>query len=403
MKITGFDRLQKQLDEAQRGFAALDGEIGTVRFNPRDPSSIQAAVAEVEYLVDAKAASFRGNPLVDAAVQQLKGRYRSAIEERAAAARAVQVTSTSRTEDFMGSIDVRVLDQIENAIRDLRNSELQTFERPLKLLAKLLHSPGIAEVRDELTSRVDWNAFLAASEKTGGGMAGSHKLLWPEDQEQYFGLVLVMIEKMADAPEWATNFCFQYFYSGSKIVAGVHTATSQILVPFARDFRLYLSEKKGALPGRRAVGNARKIFIVHGHDEGAREGVARFCEKIGFEAIILHEQASRGMTIPQKLEAYGDVGFAIVLLTPDDLGRSVAEDDLRPRARQNVILELGYFAGRLGADRVCALKRGEIDLPSDYVGVVYVEHDDAGGWRAKLGKELEAAGFEIDWNLVMKG
>jgi hypothetical protein len=113
----------------------------------------------------------------------------------------------------------------------------------------------------------------------------------------------------------------------------------------------------------------RKVFIVHGHDDGAREAVARFLERLGFEAIILHERANQGRTVIEKVEAHGDVGFAVVLLTPDDEG-CVKGDTLVPRARQNVILELGYFIGRLGRKRVCALKRGDVEIPSDFGGVV---------------------------------
>jgi predicted nucleotide-binding protein len=144
---------------------------------------------------------------------------------------------------------------------------------------------------------------------------------------------------------------------------------------------------------------SRKVFIVHGHDEGARETVARFLERLDFEAIILHEQASRGRTVIEKVEAHGDVGFAVVLLTPDDEG-CVKGGTPAPRARQNVVLELGYFLGRLGRNRVCALKRGEVEIPSDFEGVVYVPFDSSGTWKQALGKEL-AAQFEIDWNKVM--
>lgn len=145
----------------------------------------------------------------------------------------------------------------------------------------------------------------------------------------------------------------------------------------------------------------RRVFVVHGRDEGARESVARFLERLGFEAIILHEQASRGGTVIEKVEAHSDVGFAVVLLTPDDEG-CVKGGTPTPRARQNVLLELGYFVGRLGRNRVCALRRGEVEIPSDFEGVVYVPLDDSGAWRQTLGKELEAAGFGIDWNKVMR-
>ncbi len=146
---------------------------------------------------------------------------------------------------------------------------------------------------------------------------------------------------------------------------------------------------------------SRRIFVVHGHDDAVRESVARFLERIGFQPIILHEQASRGRTVIEKVEAHSDVGFAVVLLTPDDVGGPNVSG-LKPRARQNVLLELGYFIGRLGRDRVCALRRGDVELPSDFGGVIWTAYDEAGGWRTELGKELQAAGFVIDWNKLMR-
>ncbi|VVN43175.1 TIR domain-containing protein [Pseudomonas fluorescens] len=145
---------------------------------------------------------------------------------------------------------------------------------------------------------------------------------------------------------------------------------------------------------------SRKVFIVHGHDEGAREMVARFLERLGFQSIILHEQANQGRTVMEKVEAHGDVGFAVVLLTPDDEGCANG-GTLEPRARQNVLLELGYFLGRLGRDKVCALKRGTVEIPSDFAGVVW-EPMEGNDWKQALGRELEAAGHDIDWNKVMR-
>lgn len=156
------------------------------------------------------------------------------------------------------------------------------------------------------------------------------------------------------------------------------------------------------IPAVSASTPSRNVFVVHGHDEGPKESVARFLTSIGFTPVILHEQANRGRTIIEKFEAHGDVGFAVVLLTPDDVGNAREHGPARPRARQNVVLELGYFIGRLGRDRVCALKRDEVEIPSDIAGVVYTAFDNAGAWRAELGRELQAAGYEIDWNQVMR-
>lgn len=146
--------------------------------------------------------------------------------------------------------------------------------------------------------------------------------------------------------------------------------------------------------------NGHKIFLVHGHDELALHETARFLEKLRQEVVVLREQPNQGRTIVEKFEDYGDVGFAIVLLTADDQGgvKSAEAADFRPRARQNVIFELGYFNGRLGRNRVCALYRPGVEIPSDYAGVLYIELDERGAWRLHVAKELRAAGLTVDMN-----
>ena len=146
----------------------------------------------------------------------------------------------------------------------------------------------------------------------------------------------------------------------------------------------------------------RRIFVVHGRDEGLREQVARVLERLDFEALILMEQPARGHTLIEKFEAGAlEVGFAVVLLTPDDYGRGPDDagwPEQPNRARQNVILELGYFMGRLGRSRVAALYREGTEIPSDIHGLVYVALDDRGAWRYRLGEELAAAGYAVDLN-----
>ena len=156
---------------------------------------------------------------------------------------------------------------------------------------------------------------------------------------------------------------------------------------------------KRALPTR-SLGS--DIFIVHGHDDGTKETVARFVETLGLKATILHEQPSTGLTIIEKLEKYADnAGFAVVLFTPDDVGalKYKTEDESKPRARQNVVFELGYFIGKLGRERVCPLFKGKIEKPSDIDGVIYVPMDGE-DWKLKLGQEIKNAGFPVDMNKI---
>jgi predicted nucleotide-binding protein len=154
--------------------------------------------------------------------------------------------------------------------------------------------------------------------------------------------------------------------------------------------------------GSSAPQDRSKVFVVHGHDEGAREGVARFLEKIGLTAIILAEQPNRGRTIIEKfVDCAREVGFAVVLLTPDDLGGTAADEAQKSRARQNVIFELGYFVGSLGRGRACLLRKGEVEIPSDLYGVVYTTMDSGNGWKIELARELKAAGFAFDADKVL--
>lgn len=144
-----------------------------------------------------------------------------------------------------------------------------------------------------------------------------------------------------------------------------------------------------------------KVFIVHGHNNEVKVNVARTIEKLGLEAIILHEQANSGKTIIEKFEEYADVTFAIILLTDDDLGKSKKDDNLNNRARQNVILELGYFIGKLSRNKVCPLYFPGVELPSDLLGLLYIELDAEESWKFKLAKELKASGLDIDVNKIL--
>jgi len=147
-----------------------------------------------------------------------------------------------------------------------------------------------------------------------------------------------------------------------------------------------------------------EVFVVHGRDEVVCEAVARFISRLELTPVILHEQAheeaSQGRTLVEKLEHHGNVGYAVVLLTPDDVGGSCSKE-LQFRAQQDVVLELGYFIGRLGRDHVCAVHRGELELPSDDMSVIYIPFDGSGGWRLTLAKGLKAAGFPVDMNKAL--
>jgi len=290
--------------------------------------------------------------------------------------------------------------QINNAVLDLQAADLQSYARPLKTLAQLLRHSDLEAANSALTEGLDLDAFLSESSKSQGGMIGTATLAWPESDEQRLGLALLLIQRLAENPDYMMDFSHTYFYSGSKIMAGVHAVTRQMIIPFVRDYKDYVMNQGNLRPKLMPV-VSNKVFIVHGREEGPREAIARFLARLGFEPIILHEQANQGRTVIEKVEAHSDVGFAVIILTPDDMGNLKGEEP-QPRARQNVLLELGYFIGKLMRNRVCTFKVGELEIPSDWRGVVDEPYDAGGAWKQTLARELAAAGYEIDWNKVMR-
>lgn len=159
----------------------------------------------------------------------------------------------------------------------------------------------------------------------------------------------------------------------------------------------------GSEISKNACETQKKVFIVHGHNNEVKESVSRFIEKLQLVAVILHEQPNKGRTIIEKFVEYSDVGFAVILLTADDVGAKKAESDIKliPRARQNVILELGYFLGRLGREKVFVLYENGVEIPSDYQGVLFEPLDNKDNWKFSLAKELKEAKFEIDLNKLL--
>ena len=161
------------------------------------------------------------------------------------------------------------------------------------------------------------------------------------------------------------------------------------------DTPLVAVPSEAAQPG--VLPNSKQVFVIHGSDHGIKSEIARFLENLGLEPVILHEQTDQGRTIIEKFEQSTQADFAVALLTPDDVG-GTNQSNLQPRARQNVILELGYFIGKLGRSRVCALRQGDVEIPSDISGVLYIPLYDGDSWKLALIRELKNAGFDVDAN-----
>jgi hypothetical protein len=141
--------------------------------------------------------------------------------------------------------------------------------------------------------------------------------------------------------------------------------------------------------------NNSQVFIVHGHDEIVKLDVEKFIISLDLQPIILHKQASSGMTIIEKIEHYSNVGFGVVLYTPCDVGSKVGALSGKYRARQNVVFEHGYLIGKLGRPRVTAIVKGDVETPNDISGVIYVNMDTAGNWQEQLKVEMRSAGYHV--------
>ncbi|RYV02079.1 hypothetical protein SOPP22_10925 [Shewanella sp. OPT22] len=171
-----------------------------------------------------------------------------------------------------------------------------------------------------------------------------------------------------------------------------------------------LEDKYGELKQEKSISRdptlSNKVFIVHGHDETLKTDVERFIHEIGLEPVVLHRQVDNGNTVIEKFEENSsDIGYAFILLTPDELAYTVDQKDLPDedrktelRARPNVIFEFGYFVGKLTRKRVCCLLKGGVSMPSDLAGVVY-KNVDNGVESVGLAvmKQLRTAGYKINF------
>jgi predicted nucleotide-binding protein len=147
---------------------------------------------------------------------------------------------------------------------------------------------------------------------------------------------------------------------------------------------------------------SNQIFIVHGRDHAMLRDVEAFVRRIGIDAVVLMDEPSRNATVIEKFERHADVPFAIILFSPDDVGRAANEPDkpLRRRPRQNAVLELGFFIGRLKRENTVVLVDGafdeDVEYPSDFGGVIPIEYSSHSDWKTRLLRELRASGIQHD-------
>lgn len=165
------------------------------------------------------------------------------------------------------------------------------------------------------------------------------------------------------------------------------------------------TKEQGVKDEKSSLQTGKKVFIVHGHNEEIKQAVLNVILTLKLTPIILSEMANLGSTVIEKFNSYSDVDFAVVILSADDFGYSKKENskNKKLRARQNAVLELGFFIAKLGRERVFPLheKCNDFEVPSDINGLVYYTYEVNGNWKLGLAKELLSAGIEVDANIFI--
>ena len=192
-----------------------------------------------------------------------------------------------------------------------------------------------------------------------------------------------------------------WYTSGKVVVQGKDSDEKRLAISVVNEGAIKKKTKASvehpAAPSAEAV-QEPKVFVVYGHDTEARDQLELMLLRMNIKPVILGNMAPDGKTIIEALIANTDVPYAVVLLTPDDEGfRAGHEEEKRFRARQNVVLEMGMFLSKLGRERVAILHKGELELPSDIHGLIYIPFaESVQEAKNKLAASLQKAGFYID-------
>lgn len=285
-----------------------------------------------------------------------------------------------------------------------QKNKLADLDKMLGILKALSRDEAIFSNKNESLPQKDYS-IVSFEDMLSEDIMSCQKYLDDPQDEAYGRRIYLRITSRYDSviknfgKGLYSYFAEQSFYDPDISISTINHNLS-ILLEKLITYKA-LNHNKGQRRASKIMLENRRVFIVHGHDSGAKQEVARFIERIGLEAIILHEQASNGKTIIEKFEKNADVGYAIVLYTPCDQGRANEEEILKNRARQNVVFEHGYLIGKLGRERVCALVKGTIETPGDITGVVYIQMDNNGAWRSELIKEMKSVGYNIDANKII--
>ncbi|MHB0772325.1 hypothetical protein ACYCVF_25205 [Bradyrhizobium sp. 1.29L] len=239
IKATAVGDLTRNLDQAVKAIQSLDGALTEVKFDPSDPSSVQGAIVDVEAAIDRRVGAYRGNPIVEPWIAEIKEKYRKELLDRAAKARAA-----APMEQEMGD-EAAIYRRLNNAAFDLSSADFQTYSETIKKLARLLRNQEIEPITQRLTQGIDLDAWVKGADETGGSWLGSKKLSWPADHEKELGTIILLIERMAEKDQ-ASDIAYQFYYTGNNITSNLSNMTRQLIIPFVRDYVAYLKDARPA-------------------------------------------------------------------------------------------------------------------------------------------------------------
>lgn len=233
--------MQRDLEQVSTAFSLLDGHLMTLHFDPLDPASVEAALAQVDQTIDEKIAPYHNNQIIKNLASQMKQKYQNQILDKVNGIRL-----ESKGLDMNQGTAHVALSQIEDIVMDLRSANYQTFDRHIKKLSRLLHSDALKDFTDGLLEGADVDKFIEVAQATHSGMTGSAMLKWPENHQDELGLVITLIDRFASDWNNAVNFSFTFYTSGSNITASLRNMIGQMIVPFTRDYLNFVKKENGS-------------------------------------------------------------------------------------------------------------------------------------------------------------
>lgn len=251
----------------------------------------------------------------------------------------------------------------------------------------------------------NFNNFSQPHSSYPGKYAGSETVEWIEWKTRVQRVVNNLMAQSSPAVDLVNRG--YYTKTRGNSIDAFNTAKESMLRALANTLDALKDDLYGELRSEKSKSKSpaisNKVFVVHGHDNELKNDVERFIHEIGLEPIVLHRQVDGGATVIEKIEANSDVGYAFILLTPDEYAYTQDQQALEEshrhielRARPNVIFEFGYFVGKLGRNKVCCLHKGDVVVPSDISGLVYKKVDSSIENQAyAIIKELKAAGYKL--------